>query len=324
MLRWIYERHSFWGLPCYACGGSDGWHTLFCGWRSNSYIAVACCRKCGAEQFLKRYRRPVSDDGTCLAQWEYDVLCHLSRAGYAPSFLLPTVFRFAAATCALSMQYLRGETMDERMRRAVDRRDLDDCLRVSAMWLRGLHATPPLRDKTGNGPATMLLRLESDCGLLAGRNAVAARALLYMRSCLHRVSSLPVELVPLHGDFKASNLIWTEDGIYGVDIGMRFKNAGVMDAAQFIADVLLNRCSMKAIASEYDTAAVLGVFLEAYDDNSKHKWQITAWWLLYFLLSRWEEDRDGWKPSIIVDRAYVSAVAEVMAFCGRNGFAEAA
>lgn len=319
MLRWIYERFSFWGVACHACGSRDGWRTSFCGWRSNSYIAVATCRKCSAEQFLKKYRQ-CGNANKSIAQWEYEVLRHLDGAGSAPSFLLPRAYNFAATTCALSMEYLKGENMDERMRRTAGRKGFDDCLRASAAWLRGLHGMPPIYDKTGNDSATMLLRLELDCGPLAGRNALVAQALTCMRSSLDKVNSLPVKLVPLHGDFKASNLIWTQSGVYGIDVGMRFKNPGVMDAAQFIANVLLNRRDITALASEYDAAAILHVFLEAYGNNSDQNRTLTAWWLLYFLLSRWEEDLKGWKPSMLVDQSYTAALADVMAFCDKSSF----
>lgn len=320
MLRWIYERFSFWGLACHACGSCDGWQASFCGWRINSYIAGATCRKCGAEQFLKRYRQASGAKTACLAQWEYAVLRHLDGTGVPPFFLLPRAYGLNATTCALSMQYFKGENMDERMRRIGDRKGFDDCLRASAAWLRGLHGARALRDKTGSAPANMLLRLESDCAPLAARNIVVAQALTCMRSGLDRVNSLAVELVPLHGDFKASNLIWTESGVYGIDIGMRFKNPGVMDAAQFIANVLLNRRDIAAIAGEHDAATILDVFLDAYGGDGEKNRKLIGWWLLYFLLSRWEEDLKGWKPSKFVDRSYASALADVMRLREKNGF----
>lgn len=318
MLRWIYERFSFWNLACHACGSRDGWRTSFCGWRINSYIAAVACRQCGAEQFLKKYRQAAPVDTNCLAQWEYEVLRYLDGAGSAPLFLLPRVYNFAATTCALSMEYLKGENMDEKMRRAIDRKDFDECLRASAAWLQGLHGLPALRDKIGANSATMLLRLEFDCAPLAGRSVLVARALTYMRSSVDRVSSLPVELVPLHGDFKASNLISTQSGVYGIDVGMRFKNPGVMDAAQFVANVLLNRRDIAAIAGDCDADSIVGVFLEAYGDNSDKNCKLMAWWLLYFLLSRWEEDLKSWKPPMIVDRSYATALAGVLALCDEN------
>lgn len=319
MLRWIYERYSFWGLTCHACGGYKGWHMSFCSWRSNSCAAVATCRQCGAEQFLKKYRQHGIGNKS-IAQWEYEVLRHLDGGnGGEPRFLTPRAYNFAAKTSALSMGYVQGESMDERMRRARDRQGFDDCLRISAAWLRGMHAAPPIHDKTGNDHTTMLRRLEADCESLADRTEMVAQALTCMRCSSDEVNGLPVKRVPLHGDFKPSNLIWTSGGVYGIDIGLRFKNPGVMDAAQFVANVLLNRGGIPAIAGERDVALILDVFLDAYGDNSQPTRNLTAWWLLYFLLSRWEEDLGGWKPSMLVDRNYAAAVADAMSFCESIG-----
>lgn len=317
VLRWIYENYSFWDLACYACGGCEGWQTSFCSWRSNSYIAVAACRQCGAEQFLKKYRQP-GNGNTSIAQREYEVLRHMDGGlGSAPPFLLPRVYHFAPTTYALSMEYLQGESMDERMRHARDRKDFDECLRFSAAWLRGLHAAPPIYDKAGNDCETLLRQLESDCRSLAGRNTMAAQVLARLRQTLTRMNSLPVKRVLLHGDFKPSNLICASRGVYGIDVGLRFKNPGLMDVAQFIANVLLNRRSMPAIAGNHEVAFILDVFLEAYGDSSQPTRNSTVWWLLYFLLSRWQYDLEGWKPSIFIDRIYAAALAEVMAFCDR-------
>ena len=151
MLRWIYGRFSFWDLACYGCGGRNAWNTSLRGRRTNSYIAVASCSRCGATQFLKKYR-PGGNLSKSNAEWEYDVLRYLAGgAGSKPSILLPRVYHFAPTTCSLSMEYIPGVTLDERMRNAEDRKGFDDCLRASAAWLRGLHSMPPKHDNAGNG-----------------------------------------------------------------------------------------------------------------------------------------------------------------------------
>jgi hypothetical protein len=318
MLRWIYEAHSFWGLKCYACGSCEGWRTSFCDWRSNSCIAVATCRECGTAQFLKKYRHPGNAEKNP-AKWEYEVLRHLDRGlGSAPAFLLPRAYIFSATECAFSMEYIEGEPMDVRMRQARNRQAFDDCLSVSAAWLRGLHGARPLHDKTGGEHTTMLLRLDSDCAPLASRNALVAQALTCMRRSLAEINTLPLKHVPLHGDFKASNLIWARTAVYGIDVGLRFNNPGVIDAAQFIADVLLSRCSIQAIAAERDVAPIFDVFLKAYGNSGRPARNLLSWWLLYFLLSRWQGDLAAWKPSIYVDKNYIPALADVMTFCNQN------
>lgn len=315
MLRWNFERYSFWDLPCHACNSCNGWHVSFCSRRRNSYIAVATCRQCGAHQFLKKYRQ-FGNANKSVAQWEYEALRHLNGGSRnEPAFLLPRAYNFAATTLALSMEYLKGESMDERMRHARDRQGFDDCLRVSATWLKGLHAAPAICDTTGNDSATLLRRLESNCKFLAARNVTVTQALMCMRRSLDEINSSPVKRVLLHADFKTSNLMWAQDGVYGIDVGLRFKNSGAMDAAQFIADLLLNRRNIQTIADDRDVALILDVFLEAYGDNSRSTRNLTVWWLMYFLLSRWEEDLKDWKSSMLGDRRYVTALADSMAFC---------
>lgn len=314
ILAAVYRRFSFWGLACHACGSRDGWRTTFCGWRSNSHIAAATCRRCSAEQFLKKYRR-LGNGGELMARWEYEVLRQLAgRSRSESGFFLPQVYNLAAQTGALSMEYISGATMDERIRAAPHREDFDDCLRVAALWLRRLHAIAPIHDKAGNDNGAILRQLESDCVSLADRNPVVAQALAHMRQNLDVINGFPAERVVLHGDFKASNLIWTEKGVYGIDVGMRFKNPAVMDVAQFIVNVLLSRPRIRAIADDRDVGSIVDVFLRAYGDHREAMRKLTAWWLLCFLLSRWQGE--GWKTMTSVNRSYTATLQDVMNFCG--------
>ena len=120
--------------------------------------------------------------------------------------------------------------------------------------------------------------------------------------------------VPLHSDFKASNLIQTSTGIYGIDIGLHFMNAGAMDAAQFMADLLLNRRGIRTSGRSQDVAGMVEVFMQAYGDDSPESRKRTAWWLLYFLISWWERELRGWKPPLLADRIYSGTLADVIAF----------
>ena len=318
MLRWIYESYSFWRLACYACGSCNGWRISFFSWRSNSFVAIASCRECGAKQFFKKHHYPHTGKKQ-IPQWEFEVLRHLGgEGGHQPYSRVPRVYSFASTTRALSMEYLPGESLEKRMRLAKHRQAFDDCLRISACWLQELHGAPPINDKTGSDIGKILRRLESDCGPLASRKTMVAQALVLMRCCLDKINALPIKYVPLHGDFKPSNLIWTPEGVYGIDIGLRFKNSGLMDVAQFISNVRLNLHNVPTIEYDQDVALILDTFLEAYGDNSQQNIELTAWWLLYFLLSQWQDDLEGWKPSRFVDQKYVAALANVLAFCKKN------
>ncbi|HJT52158.1 MAG TPA: phosphotransferase [Nitrosospira sp.] len=250
-----------------------------------------------------------------MAQWEYEVLRQLAgRVKGEAGFFIPRAYNLAARTRAFSMEYISGATMDERIRAAPDREGFEDCLRVAASWLRGLHTMTPMHDRAGNRNSEILKQLESNCIPLAGRNPLVAQALAYMRQTLDVIDHIPVEHVVLHGDFKASNLIWTEKGVYGVDLGMRFKNPAVMDVAQFIVNVLLCRGGIPAIAGDREVGRIADVFLHAYSDNREAMRELTKWWLLCFLLSRWQGE--GWKTMRGANANYSATLEDVMNFCG--------
>lgn len=307
--RW--EGHEFWGLACAACGSRKGWHVTHCSRRLYSYVAAATCRECGAKYFLKKYRRP-GPEKECEALREYRVLQQLESDHSIPP-LAPHAYDICPATCAFSMELLVGETLDARIKQARQKQALDDSLRLAAIWLRKLHRSP-IQCKTGKPYAQLLSQIEMSGAPLAARNKVARRGFEWMRKDLAEVERHPAELVPLHGDFKASNLIHTSTGVYGIDIGLRFMNAGAMDAAQFMADLLLDRRGMNLCGKNHDIANMVEVFLQAYGDDTAESRKQTIWWLLYFLLSWWERKLEGWEPALLTDRLYSGVLAEVIAF----------
>lgn len=311
--RW--ENFEFWGLACTACGSRKGWHASGCSRRLYSYVAAATCRECGAKYFLKKYRH-ASPEKECEALREYRVLQQLESNKSVPP-LAPHVYDICPETCAFSMEFLVGQTLDARIKQAHQKHALDDSLRLAATWLRKLHSTP-IQCKHGKPYAQLLSQIELGGAPLAARNHMARRGLELMRQDLAEVEQYSGELVPLHGDFKASNLIQTSTGVYGIDIGLRFMNAGAMDAAQFMADQLLNRRRINVSGKNHDVAGMVEIFMHAYGDNSPESRKRTAWWLLYFLLSWWERELEGWKPALLADSLYSGALADVIAF--REGF----
>jgi len=312
--KWHARRwagYEFWGLACAACGSRKGWHVTNCSWRLYSYVAAATCRECGAKYFLKKYRR-AGPEKECEALREYRVLQQIESSQGVPP-LAPHVYDICPASCAFSMELLVGQTLDARLKEVPRDQAPDDSLRLAAAWLRRLHSVP-IQCKPGKSYAQLLSQIEISGAPLAARNKVARRGFEWMRNDLAEVEQHPGELVPLHGDFKASNLIQTRAGVYGIDIGLRFMNAGAMDAAQFMADQLLNRGRIKLSGKNHDVANMVEVFMQAYGDNSPQSRQRTVWWLLYFLLSWWERELAGWKPALLADSLYSGALAEVIAF----------
>lgn len=310
-LDWRYARFDFWGLACSKCGSRRGWRVSGSAQRRCSFVAAVTCRDCGAEYFFKKYRHP-GQPMAFEAQREYQVLQNLGRDN-GITFLVPRVYDVCAATCAFSMELLPGIRLDERLKKTRDRQVFDEGLRLAAIWLRGLHRYQ-VHCEIGLDHAGMLGQIESHCAPLTARNPLARSGLELMRNSLSDLERFPVKRVPLHGDFKASNLIQTNAGLYGIDIGLKFKNEGAMDTAQFIADLILNRHAIKALGKDHDVAGMVDVFMQAYGDNSRENRNRTAWWLLFFILSWWQRELDSWKPALLVDRLYAKALAEVIAF----------
>ena len=307
--RW--GSYEFWGLACAACGSRKGWHIANGSRRLYSYVAAATCRECGANYFLKKYRR-ANPEKECEALREYQVLQQLESGANIPP-LAPHVYAVSPATCAFSMEFLVGQTLDARIKQTRQKEALDDSLRLAATWLRRLHSVP-IQCKPGKPYAQLFSQIETNGAPLAARNPVVRKGLEWMRKDLADVEQHSDAWVPLHSDFKASNLIQTSTGIYGIDIGLHFMNAGAMDAAQFMADLLLNRRGIRTSGKSQDVAGMVKVFMQAYGDNSAEGRKRVAWWLLYFLISWWERELKGWKPQLLADRIYSGALADVIAF----------
>ncbi|SDH23811.1 Phosphotransferase enzyme family protein [Nitrosomonas sp. Nm132] len=320
LLRWSCKNYSFWNLPCYACGSCLGWRILSCSKRSNSFIANVICLKCNAKQFLKRNRSLKTESNAVLS--EYQMLRKLDggiRVGYP--FLLPRAYNYSAENYSFSREFVEGESIDERLLRSENRQSFEDCLSASATWLRGLHEAPIAHlCSQGSDYLTMLRQLELDLGFLINSTPTVVLALGFMQSTLNKINKLTERHVPLHGDFKASNLIITSDGrVYGIDFSPRFNNPSAMDIAQFVVDLLLKRHQIKVLTRDIGIADIFDIFLKAYYGNlsQKNKYPIT-WWLLYFLFSHWKNELRSHKPKFLVNRYYMSILADIMAFCSNN------
>lgn len=311
MLSSVYEAYSFWDLDCYKCSGSRRWEITSFSWRMNSCVAVATCRTCGAPQFLKRYYRP-GISMKYAAKREYDVLQRLGAAS-GPPVLLPRVYNYSPERRAFSMQYLYGYTMSYKLWHASDSFEFDKCIVHSAAWLRGLHQKQGLDADLGSNTEALVAHAEEICAPLGGRQQTARWALNFMRTHCDTLAMLSKIIVPMHGDFKPSNLIWTDEGVYGIDIGLRFKNHGAMDIAQFIADILLNRLwAPSELRCDLEASHVLTKFLQAYGDNSEENQLATTWYLLYFLLCRWQRKIKFWNQKIKIDSEFEPLLCEVM------------
>ena len=283
MLRYLFGRTGFWGLACFHCGQHANWTISHARLRLNSCAAVAHCRGCGGVQFLKRYYRSgEAAQRTCAS--EFATLERMFVAtGKAPALRMPQPYLYCAGQRAFSMQYLSGETLDLRMQRCTSAAQLDEGIARSAEWLRALHDLPVAGLSAGRGHAAMLARIDADCSGWSAGNVAIAQALASMRAQLPMVSAAEIAPVALHGDFKAANLIWTEQGVYGIDASVRNLNPGAMDIAQYLADLLLS--ARRYPADAIVPGRLLDVFLAAYGDPSAAQRRAVMWWMSYSVLA---------------------------------------
>lgn len=186
------------------------------------------------------------------------------------------------------MEYVPGLSVDKAFLSAKCREDCDNYVRLSAKWLRGFHTADLSSDcRQGDDPAVILRRLEQRCRLLVVKRPEVAAGMTVVHDLSRQYKASHASLVPLHGDFKASNLIHShENELYGVDLELRYRSFGFMDGAQFLVDALLNRYGFEFIKTE-PANHLLSVFLEAYSCNSEEDRQQLSLWLLYFFISQW-------------------------------------
>lgn len=316
LLSWICRNHSFWDLPCYACHSCLGWRIAFCGRRRNSYIAAAHCRKCNAKQFLKKGRSGRNDISR-----EYQLLKDLNGGFQMQSghvFSLPHAYHFSDVSNAFSREFLEGDSILERILRSGTKQALEECLSAAAIWLKGLHEAPIEHFcHPGSDYVTMLERLELDCSRLKNVDPTIKLALKLMRPALRKFKDSPSRHVPIHGDFKASNLIVIPTGqVYGIDLSPRFMNPGAMDVAQFITNLLLERDKINALKSFNDIANVIGIFLDSYNGNSGPSNKLsTKWWMLYFLISNWLTELESYKPRLLINHRFKIILEDVITYC---------
>jgi hypothetical protein len=314
-LSWACENHSFWNLPCYACDSCLGWRVTFCERRRNSYIAAAHCKKCNAKQFLKKGRSDQHD-----ISLEYQFLKDLNGGFQMQSghfFSLPHAYHFSDVSNGFSREFLDGASMLERILCSGTKQALKRCLSASAIWLKGLHEAPIKHYcRPGGDYVTMLGRLELDYSRFEKVDSTVKLALKLMRSILRKFKDTPEENVPIHGDYKASNLIVIPTGkIYGIDLSPRFMNPGTMDIAQFITNLLLERNKIKALKSSNDIAYIIDIFLDAYNGNSNPSNKLsTKWWILYFIISNWLIELESYKPRLLVSYKFKTILEDVITY----------
>lgn len=162
---------------------------------------------------------------------------------------------------------------------------------AAGRWLRGFHAMHRLADRPMSC-AVMLANLEQRTptaqALASNRHFAAGQAALARTAAV--VAAVPVPIAHHHGDFKAGNLMVTNDGLVGFDITAHWDDAVMLDLAQFLRD--LTFCAWRPLGwllgRRYRLIAE--AFLDGYGAAGHPAWQGPLRWAqLHGLLRFWVE-----------------------------------
>jgi len=109
---------------------------------------------------------------------------------------------------------------------------------AAGRWLHGFHAMHRLADRPMSCAvmlANLELRAPSADALRSNRSFADGHAALARTAA--QVASIAVPIAHHHGDFKAENLMMTDDGLVGLDIAAHWDDAVTLDLAKFIRDL---------------------------------------------------------------------------------------
>jgi len=169
--------------------------------------------------------------------------------------------------------------------------EIRDSANAAGRWLRNFHAMHRLADRPMSC-AVMLANLEQQSpavhALASNRQFAVGRTALAQTAAA--VAAIPVPVAHHHGDFKAENLLMTDDGLVGFDITAHWDDAVMLDLAQFLRD--LTFCAWRPsgwlLGRRYRLIA--DAFLDAYGAGTHPAWQSPLRWAqLHGLLRFWIE-----------------------------------
>lgn len=169
--------------------------------------------------------------------------------------------------------------------------EIRDSAKAAGRWLHGFHAMHRLADRPMSC-AVMLANLEQKKAvvqaLASNRYFVAGHAALTQTAAV--VAAIPVPIAHHHGDFKAENLMMTDDGLVGFDITAHWDDVVMLDLAQFLRD--LTFCAWRPsgwlLGRRYRLIAE--AFLDGYGAGGHPAWQSPLRWAqLHGLLRFWIE-----------------------------------
>lgn len=169
--------------------------------------------------------------------------------------------------------------------------DIHDSAKAAGHWLRGFHAMHRLADRPMSC-VVMLANLDqrkpTAHALASNRHFGAGRAALAQMASA--VAAIPVPIAHHHGDFKAENLMMTDDGLVGFDITAHWDDAVMLDLAQFLRDLTFCAWRPSGWLLGRRHRPIAEAFLGGYGAGGHPAWQGPLRWAqLHGLLRFWIE-----------------------------------
>ncbi|MGH6968141.1 MAG: phosphotransferase [Stellaceae bacterium] len=160
---------------------------------------------------------------------------------------------------------------------------------AAGRWLHGFHAMHRLADRPMSC-AVMLANLEPHAprgrALASNRHFACAQAALARTATA--IAAIPLPIAHHHGDFKAENLMMTDDGLVGLDIAAHWDDVVMLDLAKFIRDLIFRAWRPSGWLLGWRHAAIADAFLDGYGATRQPAWRGPLLWAqLHGLLRFW-------------------------------------
>lgn len=172
-----------------------------------------------------------------------------------------------------------------------DEAEIRNSANAAGRWLHNFHAMHRLADRPMSC-AVMLANLEQQTpavhALALNRHFAAGRAALAQTAAV--VADVRVPIAHHHGDFKAENLLITDDGLVGLDITAHWDDAVMLDLAQFLRDLTFCAWRPSGWLLGRRHRLIAEAFLDGYGAGGHPAWQSPLRWAqLHGLLRFWIE-----------------------------------
>lgn len=215
---------------------------------------------------------------------------------------------------ALLMRWLVGKSLSDILFAfAVSERRAQDLLKDAAGWLRTFHAAGPSVPQALD-TAEKLDNLRS----LQRRSKIFDRCHGLLADFADAASSFVLLQGWVSGDFKSDNLIFSDDGVFGLDIHAAGDGITLYDVAGFLNHIDLNLNCWSRPRLWSCRRRLFRHFVASYLDGSEADADRIdlplSWVRLYMLLSSWSTvhtDMQGSLHGRVLERQYAAAAARV-------------